>query len=774
MMFALLLGALSLGACVDDSETQSVTDVRNAKAEQLKAAADLATAQADAAKTQAEAQKALAEAQAEFQKAQADAAKIAAEAEAALKEAEAAVKRAEAEKVAAEAAVKQAEAERIAAQTEADRALAETNLQKAQAEAEMAKAAAEKAKAEAEVAKARAEANKKQAELDAAKYMADMETLKLETEAKIAQLEAQIAASKDAIQNSKDEQIQELFTKYTTAVSKLNEFKRGLIQAQYDLAKLESGYATAEESNQKQIAKEEEKIAGFQNEIEALKEYKGYDKTQLWEQAMQLDEQYKLAKAEFETDPVCAALIATNEPLQKAFDETQKQAELVDAVISSNILNVSIERVNVALYDAITYDGTYANKYITGRFYKELSVDEAGKMAYENQLAHAIEYYAEELGTPEDRYDMPLQTETAYSRLARAKKSYDAEVANLEKVKGQFSKVLEAFDKAETEYFAAKDENEKAQADATKDWEAYYKANEEANKAQTESDKAAQKAAEAADKVTETSAALAAAEALPESDPTKPQKVADAKKAYDEAKTKSDEAKAEAAAKKKAADDAKKAADDAFKTANTTQETANKAQNKFTKAESDYRKAQENKGDADQAVKNAETHVVNAQNNVTWYTNRLNEAQANYDGAVKAQKDLAEAFAALDIEAVNAAAAAWDKAIKARIEADDAWREAKKPIEQIYDNMQVALDLWINSSAIDVSAEISRLEEQIAESQEKIDELKAIMNDEVENEAKAAVIKQLEAEIAELEQRIETQTGLVEKAKAALDAALAE
>ena len=40
MMVAVLLGALSLGACVDNDESASVTAVRNAKAEQLKGLAD--------------------------------------------------------------------------------------------------------------------------------------------------------------------------------------------------------------------------------------------------------------------------------------------------------------------------------------------------------------------------------------------------------------------------------------------------------------------------------------------------------------------------------------------------------------------------------------------------------------------------------------------------------------------------------------------------------------------------------------------------------------
>ena len=52
MMVAVLLGALSLGACVDNNESASVEAVRNAKAEQLKGLAALANAQAEATKLQ--------------------------------------------------------------------------------------------------------------------------------------------------------------------------------------------------------------------------------------------------------------------------------------------------------------------------------------------------------------------------------------------------------------------------------------------------------------------------------------------------------------------------------------------------------------------------------------------------------------------------------------------------------------------------------------------------------------------------------------------------
>ena len=69
MMVAVLLGALSLGACVDDNESASVTNVREAKAKQLTAMAELSKAQAEAELITANAQKAYQEAQAEYQKA---------------------------------------------------------------------------------------------------------------------------------------------------------------------------------------------------------------------------------------------------------------------------------------------------------------------------------------------------------------------------------------------------------------------------------------------------------------------------------------------------------------------------------------------------------------------------------------------------------------------------------------------------------------------------------------------------------------------------------
>nr|MCY2673525.1 hypothetical protein [Bacteroides fragilis] len=72
MMVAVLLGALSLGACVDNDESASVTAVRNAKAKQLESVANMNNANADAKKAITAAEVAIKEAEAAYQKAQAE------------------------------------------------------------------------------------------------------------------------------------------------------------------------------------------------------------------------------------------------------------------------------------------------------------------------------------------------------------------------------------------------------------------------------------------------------------------------------------------------------------------------------------------------------------------------------------------------------------------------------------------------------------------------------------------------------------------------------
>lgn len=84
MMVAVLLSALSLGACVDDNESASVTNLRDAKAAQLEALAEQAKLEGEAAKITAEAEKAYKDALAAYwnQQAEQNAEQFAAELEA--------------------------------------------------------------------------------------------------------------------------------------------------------------------------------------------------------------------------------------------------------------------------------------------------------------------------------------------------------------------------------------------------------------------------------------------------------------------------------------------------------------------------------------------------------------------------------------------------------------------------------------------------------------------------------------------------------------------
>lgn len=117
MMVAVFLGTLSLGACVDDNESASVTNVRNAKAEQLKAVAAYNNAQAEAALITANAEKAVKEAEAAYKLLENELKDIELQqAKAALEmNIEAAKARAEAELESAKASLEAAKASMIAA-----------------------------------------------------------------------------------------------------------------------------------------------------------------------------------------------------------------------------------------------------------------------------------------------------------------------------------------------------------------------------------------------------------------------------------------------------------------------------------------------------------------------------------------------------------------------------------------------------------------------------------------------------------------------------------
>lgn len=193
---ALLLGALTLNSCVDDTESASVTAVRQAKVEQLQSIADLNKAQAEAAIITANAAKAAQEAQAEYYKAQ--------------------------------AAYQQALADYKAAETEAQ------------------KAAAEEAMAKAEYQKAYY-AN----QLQKLAGQLEIDLLKQKTEMLKAQSDYEDAVKKG--DEKKKAELTRLFTAYKSALSALSSAQETLARNEIMLAQAKAGLLQPTKMLQAQI-----------------------------------------------------------------------------------------------------------------------------------------------------------------------------------------------------------------------------------------------------------------------------------------------------------------------------------------------------------------------------------------------------------------------------------------------------------------------------------------------------------------------------------------
>lgn len=247
MMFAVLLGALTLGSCIDDTESQSVTNVRDAKTEELKSIAAMESAQAAATRALAAAEAALKAAEAEAQNA--IAAKAAAEAELEIAKAELI----ELQKAAAEI---QNEADRLA-------------NQKAQAELEAKLAALEVTKAENEA---------KLAEIAALAEKQAIENEKALIEAQIALNKAQEAlnqAMADADEAEK-QRLQAAADAYKNAVYALINQQQELVTLKSELVALETGMVDAKASAEKDIAYKQSQIALNNLQIETYKQYTNY------------------------------------------------------------------------------------------------------------------------------------------------------------------------------------------------------------------------------------------------------------------------------------------------------------------------------------------------------------------------------------------------------------------------------------------------------------------------------------------------------------------
>lgn len=258
MIVAVLLGALSLGACVDDNESQSVTNVRNSKTAELKSIAAMEKAAADAKLTMSTAEAKLKLAEAEAQ--QAAAAKALAEAELEKKQAELIALQKEAAEIQNEAARienerKQAILEAEMAQLEVDKKLAEERL--AQIAAEM-----DRLEKENEAALLETQLALKMAEQALAEAQKDLDNAKTDAEREKIEAERQ--------------KLQDRAAAYSNAVNDLITAQNSLITLKGNLARLENGLTTMQDAKDARIAENNNNIALNKMYIEQYQKYTNY------------------------------------------------------------------------------------------------------------------------------------------------------------------------------------------------------------------------------------------------------------------------------------------------------------------------------------------------------------------------------------------------------------------------------------------------------------------------------------------------------------------
>lgn len=274
MMVAVLMGALTLGACVDNNETQSVTDVRNAKVAQLKARAEMNNAEAEAAQV-------LAAAEVQLMNAKAAAAK----ANAAMASAETATIQKQKELV---------ELQKEAAELQNEAALVE-NL---------------KAQAELEAALSDLEVAKKQAEADLARIAAELEANQLYWAAQLAQAQADLLVAKQDLADeladdpTAAEKLEALVNAYSKAVENLIDAQRALTIEKSFQVRLEEDLISAEEYKAQQIAQNNNSIANYEAQIAVYKEYTNYledaDVETLKAEYEKLDDEYSILRDKLE------------------------------------------------------------------------------------------------------------------------------------------------------------------------------------------------------------------------------------------------------------------------------------------------------------------------------------------------------------------------------------------------------------------------------------------------------------------------------------------
>lgn len=371
---AMMLGALVLGSCVKNEESQSVKDIRRARAEEIRTQAELNMANVQATITLANAQAAIAAAEAK------------------LKEAEAAI-------AMAEAAKKLAEAELIGVQVQ----IAQVKLQEEQVTLLAKRAELEKLIAQYEAEIAQFEADKQAALNKLAQAEMEAEINEIKMARKLIEEEESLMKAIAQFGKEKEKEINSIWKQYSDEVTALNAAQTKLIKTMADLAKLEAGSETSGEI----LA---ERIRDLEARIEAQKLYISELKSKMEFTKPELDAVLKLATAEVATaltdqqQALEASTIINNSLIDKQSASYVYEQGWYDGDNFIAWLNSIVDEYNVFSYE---YEGNTVDVfYLTDEWNEETQRWETGV------------YYYFESGDPYGNYAMyntfvPLYTMNA-------------------------------------------------------------------------------------------------------------------------------------------------------------------------------------------------------------------------------------------------------------------------------------------------------------------------------------------------------------------------
>lgn len=244
LFVAMLVGSIGLASCVKNIESQSVTDVRNAKAKQIESVAKLneATAQAEVIKANAEAT--IAAAQAKFLEAQASQA----EAQAAL--------------IKAQADLQAIEIEIAKVRLEEER----ENLKERKAYVEM-----QIAQYEAMVAQARADKQRAINELE--QLMVEAEIQQIELEQRLLAAEQQLMIAQQNLDAQAAQELMMAYFNYAEALKELYKTHAEIVEKEADLAKMQDDINYGLNVKYQTIQKYQEMIAEAEMTIEYLQSF---------------------------------------------------------------------------------------------------------------------------------------------------------------------------------------------------------------------------------------------------------------------------------------------------------------------------------------------------------------------------------------------------------------------------------------------------------------------------------------------------------------------